>query len=170
MKKLLCSSITVLTVALFASIAFSQDNNDAAVNPPQEQVSAPVSETPVPVPMVPVPSVQTPIAEETPAIKEQSIYGEVQSMDAANGSMTVQYYDYDSDEEKSIDVVTDKDTKIENVAAISNIAKSDWVDVTYVIQNGKNVAKSVVVEKEEKEEVSATTAADATAPAMPSEQ
>ena len=66
--------------------------------------------------------------------------------------MSVQYYDYDSDEEKTIEITADKDTKLENAAMLSNINKGDWVDVTYGVKDGKNLAKSIMVEKEEKEE------------------
>lgn len=93
----------------------------------------------------PAPSAAAP----APEAKELSIYGEVQAVDAAANSLNAQYYDYDSDEEKTITIALDKDTKIENAANISEIKKGDWVDVTYTVKNGKNMAKSVMVEKEE---------------------
>jgi len=88
-------------------------------------------------------------AAEAPAVKEISIYGEVQGVNAPANSMTVQYYDYDSDEEKTIEITTNKDTKIENASGMDRINKGDWVDVTYAVSEGKNLAKSVIVEKEE---------------------
>lgn len=81
--------------------------------------------------------------------EELSIYGEAQAVDASANSITVQYYDYDSDEEKTMDVVSSKDTKIENAASLGEIKKGDWIDVTYSVSEGKNVAKSIIVEKEE---------------------
>lgn len=88
------------------------------------------------------------VAVAAPA-DETSIYGEVQSVSGEAGSMTVQYYDYDSDEERSVVIVTDAGTKLENVAGVGEIKKGDWVDVTYVSAGSGNLARSVFVEKEE---------------------
>jgi len=94
-----------------------------------------------------------PAAAEAPAAsaqqKELTIYGEVQSVDAPGGKMVVQYYDYDTDEEKSIDLAVGADTKIENAASVGDIKKGDWADITYVAQDAKNHARLVIVEKEE---------------------
>jgi len=103
-------------------------------------------------------------ANETPAQpKELSVYGEVQSVNAAANSISVQYYDYDSDQEKTAEIAVNKDTKIENVTGIEKINKGDWVDVVYSVKDSKNVATSIVVEKEEPE--APVTAAD-----MPAEE
>lgn len=88
-------------------------------------------------------------AEAEPAANEISIYGEVQGANTTENSLSVQYYDYDTDEEKTIDVVLTKDTKLENTASITDIKSGDWVDVTYMVSDNKNIAKSVTVEKEE---------------------
>ena len=84
-------------------------------------------------------------------VKEESIYGEVLSVNEAAVSMTVQYYDYDTDEEKSMDVVVDKNTKFDNAASLKEVKKGDWVDVSYSSQADKKVAISVIVEREEEE-------------------
>ena len=95
---------------------------------------------------------QAPVmANQADMSKELSIYGEVKSVNLAAGSLSVQYYDYDSDEEKTAEIAINKDTKIENVLAINDIKQGDWVDVTYNISDGKNAAKLVSVEKEEAE-------------------
>jgi len=73
-------------------------------------------------------------------------------VNAASGSILVQYYDYDSDEERTVDILMDKNTKLENATGPNDIKKSDWVDVTYEINGGKNVAKFIMVEKEEEAE------------------
>lgn len=88
--------------------------------------------------------------------KDQSIYGEVRAVDVAANSMTVQYYDYDTDEEKSIVLSLGADARIENASGLGSIRKGDWADITYLEQNGKNMAKSIIVEKEE--EIPAETA------------
>lgn len=81
--------------------------------------------------------------------KDLTIYGEVQSVNAAGGTMTVQYYDYDTDEERSIELSVAGDTKIENAPGLGDIKKGDWADITYMTQDSKNKAKSIIVEKEE---------------------
>lgn len=102
-------------------------------------------------------------AREEPAQpKELSVYGEVQSVNVPSNSISVQYYDYDSDQEKAAEITLDKNTKIENVTGIDKIAKGDWVDVIYAVRDAKNVAVSLVVEKEELQ--APVVAADAPAP------
>jgi Cu/Ag efflux protein CusF len=93
---------------------------------------------------------QTPVSEEKKATEptEISLYGDVQAVNVSTNSLTVQYYDYDSDEEKIIELVFNKDTKIENAPSLNDIKQGDWVDVTYSVVEGKNILKSVVVEKE----------------------
>lgn len=81
--------------------------------------------------------------------KETAIYGEVQSVDAAAGTISVQYYDYDSDGEKTAVIAAAKETVMENAKAVGDIKKGDWVDVTYTTADGKNTAKMISVEKEE---------------------
>lgn len=98
------------------------------------------------VPAAPAPA--TP-SQDITENKELSIYGEVQTTNVQANLMSIQYYDYDNDEERSIEIVLDKDVKLENVKTIDEIKKGDWVDVTYTSSNGKNIAKLVSVEKEE---------------------
>jgi hypothetical protein len=93
-------------------------------------------------------------AKAEPAAKaepeEEAIYGEVLAVNEADGSMTVQYYDYDADEEKNLEVGIDKATKFENAAALKDVKKGDWVDVSYLPSaSAKKTAKSVKVEKAE---------------------
>ncbi|MBI4974351.1 MAG: hypothetical protein HZC19_00810 [Candidatus Omnitrophica bacterium] len=92
---------------------------------------------------------QPPAAKEAAQPEELSIYGEVQAVNQASNSLSVQYYDYDSDEEKTIEITLDKDTAIENAAKLDEIKQGNWVDVTYSVSGGKDVAKSIIVEKEE---------------------
>ena len=132
-------SICLLMIALFimlsASSAFSQpDQAPASDKPAQGAVST---------------AQQDSGADAAQAVKELSIYGEVQAVNESASSMSVQYYDYDTDEEKTAEVVVGKETKMENAAAVTDIKKGDWVDVTYTLTGGKNIAKSVIVEKEE---------------------
>ncbi|MDD5495846.1 MAG: hypothetical protein PHP46_01940 [Candidatus Omnitrophica bacterium] len=94
-----------------------------------------------------VPAVCT--AQEEAPVAELSIYGEVQNVNTASGSITVQYYDYDSDEEKTTELLVAKEVKIDNAAGLADIKKGDWVDIIYTLSEGKSVAQAIVVEKEE---------------------
>jgi len=150
----------VLIVSLFTLPAFSQEEKTPAVKAPAASAPAPTASAPAPTAPAPAPAVaetapaKAPEMPPAPApaaapMKELSIYGEVKTVNSPAGSMTVQYYDYDSDEEKSIDVIADKDTKFENVANVGEIKQGDWIDATYAAKDNQNIAKSIIVEKEE---------------------
>lgn len=87
--------------------------------------------------------------EEEAVSNEISVYGEVQEVNADSNSMKVQYYDYDNDQEKLVEVVASQDTRMENIGAVGEIKQGDWVDVTYAVSEGKNIAKFIMVEREE---------------------
>ncbi|MDD5137063.1 MAG: hypothetical protein PHX20_05110 [Candidatus Omnitrophica bacterium] len=123
--------LAALILGLAVSCGYCQD----------DQAQAPAAETSV----MPVP----PAAEKTVQPQEISIYGEVKAVNPAANSMTVQYYDYDSDEEKSIAITVDNNTKMENAASINDIKQGNWADVMYAVSAGNNLARSVIVEKEE---------------------
>jgi hypothetical protein len=98
------------------------------------------------------PPAPAPAAKEAPVAEPEglSIYGEIQAVNTSSNSIAVQYYDYDSDEERTIEITLDKDTKLEGAASLSGVKKGDWADVTYrITDDKKNVAGSVVIEKEE---------------------
>lgn len=94
-------------------------------------------------------SMPQPAAKEASQVQELSIYGEVQAVNPQAGSIKVQYYDYDTDEEKPVDIISGKDTKIENAATLNDIKQGDWVDVVYSVAEGKNIATTIIVEKAE---------------------
>lgn len=141
-KYIICGTIATLFMLSMIIPAFSQGESKAAKEPGMTE-SAPSPAQP---------AAQAPAqapAQEAAKQAESSIYGEVQAINASTGSMTVQYYDYDNDEEKTLEIAVDKDTKMENAKAIDEIKKGDWVDVNYASDGGKNTAKMVSVEKEE---------------------
>ena len=129
-------ALVVLAVVLFASQGYCQENQ-VSNNQDTSQVA---SEAAAPA--------QTTVAEAA-SPQEISIYGEVKSVNAAVNSITVQYYDYDSDNEKSVEITADNTTKIEGVSTINDIKQESWADINYTVVNGKNIAKSIVVEKED---------------------
>ena len=136
-----------LTILIVALIAMS---SSAAAFAQTEEKAAPLAAAAV---SAPAP------APEAPQAKEIAIYGEVQTVDAAAGQVAIQYYDYDSDSEKTATVMVDKDSKIENAGSLGDIKKGDWADVTYTVKDGNNAAKVITVEKEE------TPATEQTSPA-----
>jgi len=139
-KYFVCIAVISAILTLSAVSAFSQD--------PQ----APAKDDTTGAQGTQAPAVQTPQAapaEAAAKTNELSIYGEVQAVNVQAASMSVQYYDYDNDEEKTLEVFLDKDSKLENVKAIDGVKKGDWVDVTYTVTGGKNTAKMVSVETEE---------------------
>ena len=127
-------------ITLSAISAFSQESKD-----PAKDAMAPAQGTQTTAAQVPQ------VAPTEPAVKtiELSIYGEIQAVNSQASSMSIQYYDYDNDEEKTLELSLDKDSKLENVKTISDVKKGDWADVTYITAGGKNLAKMVSVEIEE---------------------
>jgi len=88
-------------------------------------------------------------AASTPATAgDLSLYGEVRGINQAANSLSVQYYDYDNDEEKTTEIAVGNQTKLDGAAALADIKQNDWVDVIYTVSDAKFVAKSVIVEKE----------------------
>ena len=128
--------LAMLFVGFFVVQGYSQDNQSSS----GQDTSQVATEAPALAPAASNKSAQP---------EEISIYGEIKAVNQAASSVTIQYYDYDSDQEKSIEIAADTNTKIENAATITNIKQGNWADVIYVIINGKNIAKSIVVEKEE---------------------
>ena len=129
--------LATLILVSFTVLGYCQDNQNNQNSPAQPAAEAVTS--------APAPVAATAVAQP----QEISIYGEVKAVNPATGSVTVQYYDYDSDEEKSIEIVTDANTKMENAATINDVKQGNWADVIYAAASGKNMAKSIIVEKEE---------------------
>jgi hypothetical protein len=74
--------------------------------------------------------------------------GEVIGVDSSAGTISVSYYDFESDELNDIDIVVTGQTEFEGVNSLSGIESGDYVDVDYVVSpEGKNVARLIAVEK-----------------------
>lgn len=135
------NKIALLTVAIVCALSVagvyaqttSSDEGRAAANAPLAAAADAVQ----------------PAKEAMAQQKSQNIYGEVQAVNASGGTMTVQYYDYDADEEKVIELTVSGDTRIENAPALADVKKGDWVDATFVAEGSKNTANAITVEKEE---------------------
>ena len=124
-----------LIVILFTMPAFSQQNPTPPASQDNNPASSSTSEQ--------VSSVKAEIPQPT----EISIYGEVQSVDASTNSLTIKYYDYDSDRENNVEITANMATKLENVSNLADIKKGDWADIIYIVNDAKNMAKSVSIEK-----------------------
>ena len=129
-------ALAVLVMVLFASQGYCQENQ-VSNNQDTSQVVGEVA----------VPAQTESVKAANP--EEISIYGEIKSVNVAANSITVKYYDYDSDNEKSVEITADNNTKMEGVPAISDIKQGNWADINYTVVNGKNIAKSIVVEKDD---------------------
>lgn len=125
--------LAILILGICASIGYCQDNQA----PADQSASQVVTEAVVAAP------------ENAAQPQEISIYGEIKAVNAAANSMSIQYYDYDSDEEKTIEISMDNTTKMENAATIADVKQGNWADVIYSVSGGKNIAKSIIIEKEE---------------------
>ncbi|GEM_PF-3070452 len=159
-------SVLMLVMFITAPCVYSQENETTAAGAPEAsmEMQAQNAEPAQPQSTEEPGSGNLEMKEESvspmvPGEKDLSIYGEVQNINAGTSSITVQYYDYDSDAEKTIEIFSGPNTKIENAAAILDIKAGEWVDVTYVLKDTKCVARVITVEKEE--EVSEGTGVDA---------
>lgn len=80
----------------------------------------------------------------------QWLWGEVSSIDIQKGELSVQYLDYDTDQDKEVTVEADDKTTYENVSSLIDIKPGDTVSVDYLsFPDEKNVAKKISVEKPE---------------------
>lgn len=84
------------------------------------------------------------------AIIQTTIFaGEVASLSPETNELNVQYYDYETDALKEISFTLDNVTELENVKALDEIAVGDTVNVEYVKEAAKNIARRITVEKTE---------------------
>lgn len=90
-------------------------------------------------------AIPVPVAASTDT---QWVYGEVVTKDTQNKGLIVKYLDYESGQEKDMEISTDEKTTYENVKSLDEVNPQDAVSVDYIISsNGKNVAKNISVEK-----------------------
>lgn len=93
---------------------------------------------------------QEPAAPMPPAAmpEAQEAYGEVVSVDAAAGSITITEYDYEKDEDINRTYTVDKAAAYENVKSLAEVKAGDWVALTVKPQkDGVSIATSVYIER-----------------------
>lgn len=77
-------------------------------------------------------------------------WGTVKSI--SSSQIVVTEYDYDNDEDVEATYSTDPKVELIGVKTLKDIAVGDDLDIEYVIQGGKKVAKVITVEKPSKTE------------------
>jgi hypothetical protein len=81
------------------------------------------------------------------------VWGEVTNVDAQNKTLSLKYLDYDTEEEKELTVTADDLTGYENVKSLEEIQVKASVSIDYLPGDGKNIARSISLEKSDAGEV-----------------
>ncbi|MDD5633745.1 MAG: hypothetical protein PHW46_00520 [Candidatus Omnitrophica bacterium] len=141
-QKLVKSVVTFLVVGLFTIPVFSSE--DPAPTTSKTGELAPVSAD------EPVSAVKEGALRQPQML---SFYGEIQSADVSLSSLTFQYYDYENDEDKIVELTVNSDTNFENATSLDDIKKGDWAEIDYTVRDGKNIATLIVVDRDEELDV-----------------
>ena len=133
MRKYLLCVMTVIMVVFVAAFVYAQD--EASKSPAKDTQSPPASVAPAPAPAA------TP-APEVVKVSELSIYGEVQNINMQASSMTVQYYDYDNDEENGSVVSRRAEHPAAGVCAAANAGRRPHTLKSKTADFGKTTVRS----------------------------
>lgn len=80
----------------------------------------------------------------------QWVWGEVSILDTQNKAILVKYFDYETDQEKEININIDDKTTYENIKSMNELKPKDTVSIDYIVSaDGKNIAKNISIEKPE---------------------
>ena len=79
----------------------------------------------------------------------QWVWGGVVNLDAQNKTLSLKYLDYETDQEKEITIMVDSLTSYENFKSLDEIQPKDTLSIDYILSDGKNIAKSISLEKPE---------------------
>ncbi|MFA5063641.1 MAG: hypothetical protein WC578_06205 [Candidatus Omnitrophota bacterium] len=79
----------------------------------------------------------------------QWVWGEVTSVDVSAKTLTLEYLDYETDQEREIILSVDDSTAYDNVKSLEEIRVKDNLSIDYFFKNGKSLAKSISLEKSE---------------------
>jgi len=72
-------------------------------------------------------------------------FGTVKS--ASAGEVVVSEYDYETDKDVDVAYTLDPKVELKNVDAADKIVAGDSIDITFIVKDGKKIAKSVSIEK-----------------------
>ncbi|MFA6216730.1 MAG: hypothetical protein WDL87_03655 [Candidatus Omnitrophota bacterium] len=83
-------------------------------------------------------------------IEMQWLWGEASSVDTQNKVLIVKYLDYETDQEKEMQIIIDDKTAFENVKSLDEIKVQDTLSVDYIIgADNKSLARNISVERPE---------------------
>lgn len=88
---------------------------------------------------------QEPAAPAAPEIEYEYSYGTVVSVNKDASELTISEYDWSNDTEANVAFAIDPNVTVENVAVWHEIPVGSEVDIEYLPQNGKKLAKSISV-------------------------
>jgi len=77
----------------------------------------------------------------------QWVWGEATYIDVSNKTINVKYLDYESDTEKELLLNIDNKTKFEGANSLADIKINDTLSIDYSIENNKNIARTISVER-----------------------
>lgn len=78
-----------------------------------------------------------------------SVYGEIKAVNNAGNSLIVECYNDKNDTKKTVEIERNDGTRVEWELGLDGIKQGYWADIDYVVVNGKNIAKLIIVEKME---------------------
>lgn len=87
--------------------------------------------------------------ENSDSVNTQWVWGEVVSIDASNKTLLLKYLDYETDQEKEISIIIDDSTSYDNIRTLGEIRPKDNLSIDYIPKDGKNIAKTIGLEKAE---------------------
>ncbi|MDO8661809.1 MAG: hypothetical protein Q7K98_01125 [Candidatus Omnitrophota bacterium] len=109
-------------------------------------------------------------ATSAPALPESSdsstqwVWGEVVNVDSLGKAFTLKYLDYETDQEKELSLTVDDATSYQNFKSLDDIQPKDNLSIDYIAKDGKNIAKSISLEKTESASLENKTETDAASP------
>jgi hypothetical protein len=83
-----------------------------------------------------------PSSEEQPLDNSDYSYGEV--VQATDKDLTVLEYDYEMDQEQTVQYNVDASTALTNIAKVTQLAKGDTVEVYFKDVKGTRVAQTII--------------------------
>ncbi|MEK6715556.1 MAG: hypothetical protein AABY43_05890 [Candidatus Omnitrophota bacterium] len=153
-KRVFNLTIVAGLILFFAGSSFSQENTEG--NPQTEETQTVLEVPPVSLDILEArEDIASPGKEAEPKTEPvkveedlEWVWGDVVSVDAEKGQLSVKYLDYETDTEKEIAFYIDEKTVFENAQNLGEIRPQDSASVDYAITNeGKNAARLISVEK-----------------------
>ncbi|MDP2044063.1 MAG: hypothetical protein Q8K15_02700 [Candidatus Omnitrophota bacterium] len=127
LNRMLGALVLFITITTF--IAFAQEPGD----------SVPAAST------MPADLAPAPIKNE---VDTQWAWGEVTSLDGQAKTLSLKYFDYETDQEKELVLAVDEKTAYEDIKSFDEIKIKDTLSIDYAVgPENKNVAKNISLER-----------------------